>query len=102
MHDVFIQKPIKICLSDLLLSDPRLDKERIKKSKGDLLEGSYAWILKYTNFLRWRDSNETQLLWISSDPGEGKTMLMIALIDELSGRFKTKSDGRSGIRVGTR
>lgn len=90
------------CLSDLLLSDPRHDKKRIEKSKDDLLEGSCAWMLEHPDFLRWRDNDDTQLLWISGEPGKGKTMLMIALVDELSGRFKTKSKARSDTRVGAR
>jgi hypothetical protein len=71
-------------MRDLMITDPRHDKARIKRSKDDLLENSCAWILNDQAFLSWRDCRETQLLWIKGDPGKGKTMMMIALVDELS------------------
>ncbi|OCK91963.1 WD40 repeat-like protein [Cenococcum geophilum 1.58] len=73
------------CLRDLgRNTDPRDDKARIESSKDDLLRDSWAWILNDEDFLSWRDCDETQLLWIKGDPGKGKTMMMIALVDELS------------------
>jgi len=71
-------------MRDLMITDPRHDKARIKRSKDDLLENSCTWILNDQAFLSWRDRRETQLLWIKGDPGKGKTMMMIALVDELS------------------
>ncbi len=70
------------CLHDLLLTDPRGDKDRIEASKDNLLKDSYTWILDDPAFLEWRD-NDTRLLWIKGDPGKGKTMIMIALVKEL-------------------
>ena len=70
------------CLCDLRLTDPRDDKVRIERSKDDLLRDSYAWILNDPDFRDWRDNSNTQLLWIKGDPGKGKTMLMIGLIEE--------------------
>jgi hypothetical protein len=70
------------CLHDLLVTNPRGDKDRIEASKDNLLEGSYTWILDDPAFLEWRN-NDTRLLWIKGDPGRGKTMIMIALIKEL-------------------
>ncbi|KAI0593459.1 NACHT domain-containing protein [Biscogniauxia sp. FL1348] len=71
------------CLKDLRLTDPYGDKQRIKATKGGLLRDSSNWILEHNDFLRWRDDNEPRLLWIKGDPGKGKTMLMIAIADEL-------------------
>jgi hypothetical protein len=73
----------------LRLTDPRDDKVRIESTKDSLIEGSCAWILSDPGFLRWRDNDDTQLLWIKGDPGKGKTMIMISLIDELSNQLKT-------------
>ena len=70
------------CLHDLLLTDPRGDKDRIEASKDNLLKDSYIWILDDPAFLEWRD-NDTRLLWIKGDPGKGKTIIIIALIKEL-------------------
>ncbi|KAL4739561.1 hypothetical protein BDV11DRAFT_169973 [Aspergillus similis] len=55
-------------LQDLCLTDPRDDMERIEQSKGRLLEGSCAWVLAREDF---------------TNPGKGKTMLMIGIIQEM-------------------
>ncbi|KAF3403781.1 hypothetical protein F1880_010217 [Penicillium rolfsii] len=78
-----IKKANDRCLSDLRLTNPRDDKERIKKTKGGILEGSYKWILGNPDFQRWRNEDQSRLLWIKGDPGKGKTMLLIGIVDEL-------------------
>jgi hypothetical protein len=78
----------RACLRDLFETDPRLDKKRIEKVKGGLLEDSYQWVIQNTDFIRWRNNGENRLLWIKGDPGKGKTMLLCGIIDEL-----TKSTG---------
>jgi hypothetical protein len=49
-------------LNDLRLTNPRDDKERIKDTKGSLLEGSYNWILDQSDFQRWRNDDQSRLL----------------------------------------
>ncbi|KAI8654220.1 NACHT domain-containing protein [Fusarium sp. Ph1] len=75
--------PTDQCLKDLRLTDPRDDKVRIKETKGGLLKDSYKWILDHPDFQRWRDNDQSRLFWIKGDPGKGKTMLMIGIVDEL-------------------
>ncbi|KAH0424507.1 vegetative incompatibility protein het-e-1 [Colletotrichum camelliae] len=70
-------------LIDLKLSDPRLDKERIERTKGGLLKDSYRWILNNEDFQQWRSGFRNRLLWIRGDPGKGKTMLLCGIVDEL-------------------
>src|SRR5712664_1296816 len=71
------------CLADLLLTDPRNEKIRIEWTKGGLLSDSFRWILNNSEFQRWREDKQNQLLWIKGDAGKGKTMLRIGIIDEL-------------------
>lgn len=71
------------CLKALRVRDPRGDRKRIEDTKGGLFRDSSNWILQHEDFKRWRDNDETRLLWITGDPGKGKTMLVIAIIDEL-------------------
>ena len=78
-------------LQDLRLSDPRDDKTRIEDTKGGLLEGSYHWVLKTSDFQRWRDDQQSRLLWIKGDPGKGKTMLLCGIINELE-KSMSKTD----------
>ena len=75
------------CLRDLRLTDPRHDKERIEASKDQLLEGSCSWVLEDPAFIDWWMHDNSRLLWIHGDPGKGKTMMMIALISEVSKRL---------------
>ncbi|OCL03101.1 hypothetical protein AOQ84DRAFT_420444, partial [Glonium stellatum] len=75
------------CLKDLReATDPETEKIRIEKSKDPLLKDCYSWLLEDREFCRWKDGADAQLLWIKGDPGKGKTMMMIALADELSAR----------------
>ncbi|KAI1146305.1 NACHT domain-containing protein [Nemania diffusa] len=69
-------------------TDPRDDKVRIEQQKGGLLRDSYIWILSHKDFLKWRDSEGYQLLWVRGDPGKGKTMLLCGVIDELNNTRK--------------
>ena len=71
------------CVQDLHLTNPRDDKKRIEDTKGGLLEDSYHWILENSDFQRWRDDQQSRLLWIKGDPGKGKTMLLCGIINEL-------------------
>jgi hypothetical protein len=72
------------CMSDLYITDPHQDKERIEEDKGGLLRNSYYWILENPEFQQWRVDPDSRLLWIKGDPGKGKTMLLCGVIDELS------------------
>jgi hypothetical protein len=71
------------CVQDLHLTNPRDDKKRIEDTKGSLLEDSYRWILENSDFQRWRNDQQSRLLWIKGDPGKGKTMLLCGIINEL-------------------
>jgi hypothetical protein len=71
------------CIRHLRLTDPRDDKKRIEDIKGGLLEDSYRWILENSDFQRWRDNQQSRLLWIKGDPGKGKTMLLCGIVNEL-------------------
>ena len=71
------------CIQDLRLTNPRDDKKRIEDTKGGLLEDSYRWILENADFKRWRNNEQSRLLWIKGDPGKGKTMLLCGIINEL-------------------
>ena len=77
------------CLCDLRQIDPRAVKSDILHDKDDLLNEASDWVLETREFRTWYDHADTQLLWIKGDPGKGKTMMAIALIDELSRRSQT-------------
>lgn len=76
------------CLRDLRVTDPRT---RILKSKDELLEGSCSWVLDDPAFCRWWEDENTRIFWIHGDPGKGKTMMTMALIEEISERLQSAS-----------
>ncbi|KAF2728246.1 HET-domain-containing protein [Polyplosphaeria fusca] len=75
---------VEKCTRDLHVTDPQRDKARIEETKGGLLEDSYRWILKNSDFRRWQEESRSRLLWIKGDPGKGKTMLLCGIINELN------------------
>lgn len=79
-----ITKEDQQCIKDLRLTDPGEDKKRIEQTKGGLLQESYSWVLHNPDYQKWRDSEESRLLWIKGDPGKGKTMLLCGIINELN------------------
>jgi hypothetical protein len=71
-------------LADLLLTDPRDDKDRIADTKGGLFYGASSWTLDHNSFRRWCNANDARLLWVKGDPGKGgKIMLLITIVEEL-------------------
>lgn len=71
------------CLIDLFVTDPRVDKARIEETKGGLFEDSYRWIFENPKYEEWHKNDQNRLLWLSGDPGKGKTMLLCGIVQEL-------------------
>lgn len=71
-------------LVTLCAVDSRHEKERIEDIKGPLIRDSYFWVLENSAFRQWRSGNMGRLLWVTGDPGKGKTMLLCGIINELS------------------
>ena len=82
-------------LKDLLLKDPRVEKDRIANTKDELLASSCAWVLEDPAFYDWWYRDDVRYLWIHGDPGKGKTMMAMTLIEEIS-QYLRSSAGSSG------
>lgn len=50
----------------------------------DAVEGTCQWVLQNPTFTTWRDSQSSSFLWISADPGCGKSVLSKMLVTLLS------------------
>jgi hypothetical protein len=48
----------------------------------DRVPGTCKWFLDHPGFQRWKESRSADLLWLSADPGCGKSVLSKALIDD--------------------
>ncbi|MCJ1357990.1 MAG: hypothetical protein MMC33_007988 [Icmadophila ericetorum] len=77
----------------LFATDPTDDMQMIANKKDRLLDMTDFWILNDLTYLKWIKEDRSRVLWLHGDPGKGKTMLSIALIEELS--KKIQPDNRS-------
>ncbi|KAK6523270.1 hypothetical protein TWF694_006159 [Orbilia ellipsospora] len=49
----------------------------------DRIEGTCDWFTSHRLFREWRDSNSSRMLWVSADPGCGKSVLARYLADNI-------------------
>ncbi|KAH7377131.1 hypothetical protein B0T11DRAFT_27613 [Plectosphaerella cucumerina] len=56
--------------------------EEFKNINPDRVPGTCKWVVEHPQYRKWRQSSHDDLLWISADPGCGKSVLAKALIDE--------------------
>ncbi|RMD45115.1 hypothetical protein DV735_g68, partial [Chaetothyriales sp. CBS 134920] len=55
--------------------------EEFKNRNPDREEGTCQWVLSHTQYREWHDKEHHGLLWISADPGCGKSVLVRSLVD---------------------
>ncbi|KAI5842362.1 hypothetical protein BZA05DRAFT_344379, partial [Tricharina praecox] len=67
------------CLRCLYTSDYESHKDRNPKR----VDGTLEWFLRHEKYRHWQEK-DSSLLWVTADPGCGKTMLAAFLVDELS------------------
>ena len=85
LKEIILQNPSRLsrpkfesdCIQ-CLASNYRGDKDRIKPR----VPGTCNWFLEHPKFLAWDRGVAPGLLWVSADPGCGKTVLSKALVDE--------------------
>ena len=65
-------------LLESLASDYREGKDMNPRR----VKGTCEWFLHSSQFLEWRDSTTSKILWVSAGPGCGKSVLSRSLIDE--------------------
>ena len=68
------------CLQSLWPSG--IDYESQKNQNPRRVPNTCLWTLQNPKYLEWRDSNTKSLLWISADPGCGKSVLTRCIVDE--------------------
>lgn len=56
--------------------------EQYKNINPNRAEGTCRWILESSQYRSWLESSNHDLLWISADPGCGKSVLAKSLVDE--------------------
>ena len=71
-----------------------IDYRSQKDQNPDRIPGTCLWTLENPKYLEWRDKNTKKLLWISADPGCGKSVLAKCLVDEDLPRASTDAQSR--------
>jgi hypothetical protein len=56
--------------------------ERYKDRNPDRVRGTCRWFLDHENFQTWHQSNVSRFLWVSADPGCGKSVLSKSLVED--------------------
>ncbi|KAG9530703.1 purine and uridine phosphorylase, partial [Aureobasidium melanogenum] len=57
--------------------------EHFKNINPDRVKETCQWALNHAQYQRWNESATDDLLWISADPGCGKSVLSKSLVDEI-------------------
>ncbi|KAL8765444.1 MAG: hypothetical protein Q9209_007471 [Squamulea sp. 1 TL-2023] len=59
-----------------------IDYESQKNQNPKRVPNTCLWTLKNPKYINWRDDSTKKLLWISADPGCGKSVLARCIVDE--------------------
>lgn len=78
----------KACHRELYTSEYETHKNR----NPSRVPGTCQWFLDHEKYLHWRRSQESSLLWVSADPGCGKSVLASFLVDQFQ-----SSKARTGL-----
>ncbi|KAF7532235.1 hypothetical protein G7054_g8144 [Neopestalotiopsis clavispora] len=76
------QKLTDQCLKAMGHTNPIDTMRRIESTKDDLVAECNEWIKSDPHVQEWKNNQNHRLLWLSGDPGKGKTMLMMSLVQE--------------------
>jgi protein-ribulosamine 3-kinase len=68
------------------VTDPT-DMDSIQRQRDKLLEDTGAWVLSHDSFTKWLNARTDCTIWIHGDPGKGKTMLAVSLVQEMTARI---------------
>lgn len=57
--------------------------EQYKDINPHRVEGTCEWVLQSSEYRLWRENSGHDLLWVSANPGCGKSVLAKSLVDEV-------------------
>ena len=69
------------CLRDLRQTDPRSDKMRIRATRFGSWEAASQWAETNDRFQDWGNQSDSQLLCVTGETDDEKTMLLCSMID---------------------
>ncbi|KAK3384177.1 ankyrin repeat-containing domain protein [Lasiosphaeria ovina] len=69
---------VQIAILKTLHTSPYLDR---KNRNPDRVPGTCEWFVNHQLFRKWQESSSSSMLWVSADPGCGKSVLARHLVD---------------------
>ncbi|KAL8944383.1 MAG: hypothetical protein Q9211_000617 [Gyalolechia sp. 1 TL-2023] len=67
-----------LCITDLVQLD-------VLESQHEKIAGSCEWLIKRSEFQRWRDLETSQVFWLNGNPATGKSFLTGYVLEHLKG-----------------
>ncbi|KAF7536007.1 hypothetical protein G7054_g4922 [Neopestalotiopsis clavispora] len=77
-------------IKELSAIQPESVKQDIVISKGGFMKEAYDLVLQQSNFAALQSDDNTRVIWITGNPGKGKTMFLCGVIDEIVERQKLR------------
>ncbi|OBT81773.1 hypothetical protein VE02_09662 [Pseudogymnoascus sp. 03VT05] len=68
--------------SEIPSDDPKSHLDDEKRKRCHRIFRTCQWFLRHPNYTSWQDSNSSGILWVSADPGCGKSVLAKLLVDK--------------------
>ncbi|KAH8435052.1 uncharacterized protein LDX57_012681 [Aspergillus melleus] len=98
-HEVANTRTLKVVISETVRTSMQAQRDEEQASKSlqtlrtsnyelfkarnpDRVDGTCQWFLEHPTFVEWRDRKTSSLLWLSADPGCGKSVLSKSLVDK--------------------
>ena len=77
------QKVLQCLVKSVDSSGQSIDYESYRTRNPPRVPGTCTWFLEHPKFKVWRSESSSSLLWLSADPGCGKSVLASFLVEEL-------------------
>ncbi|KAF3020284.1 hypothetical protein E8E14_013223 [Neopestalotiopsis sp. 37M] len=77
-------------IKEISTIQPESVKQDIVISKGGFMKEAYELVLQQSNFAALQSDVNTRVIWITGNPGKGKTMFLCGVIDEIFERQKLR------------
>ncbi|KAN0075704.1 hypothetical protein V8E54_006974 [Elaphomyces granulatus] len=79
-REVYVQKEKEMDMLKKLNKSPYRDR---KERNPERIHGTCEWFLTHELFRDWHESKSSTMLWVSADPGCGKSVLVKYLVDSI-------------------
>ena len=82
-------------LPALCSANPLEDRLKFQKQIPEDFPETYPWVSADGMYTKWLNEDKNAILWIYGEDGQGKTALMISIIDALTNKVQRSSQRRA-------